>query len=117
MTGEGQGHVAPAPIVAAAAPFLSAGALRLRGEAVVKIEAWVALQRTQNRAVRKNNRGSHQVPRPVRAAFDPAGVEEHQVPSQFRPGVIGVGGVEIADVIGRVPVGHIAHAPEDLRDR
>ena len=44
VTGEGQGHVAPAPIVSAAAPFLSAGALRLRGEAVVKVEAWVALQ-------------------------------------------------------------------------
>ena len=104
MAGEREGHVPPAPVVAAAAPFLGAGALGLRRVAVVEVEARVALQRVQHRAVGEDERRADEVPAPVAAALDLGGVEEHQVMAGLGLAVVDVGRVEVADPVGRVRV-------------
>src|SRR2546426_3077396 len=46
-----QRHVLPAPVIAAAAPFLSARALGLRGVAIVEKEARVAFEGAEDGAI------------------------------------------------------------------
>src|SRR5271157_2741955 len=114
MACEGQRHVAPAPVVAAAAPLLRPGALSLRGEAVVEEEARVALQRGEVGLAREDERRSRQMPGPFLAALELAGVEQDQILAGLWPGMVGVGGVEIRDVVGRVVVGRVTHTPENF---
>ena len=76
MAGEGQGHVAPAPIIATAAPFLRAGALGLWCLTVIKEKARVAFERVEHGAVREYPGGANEMARPIAAAFGVARVEQ-----------------------------------------
>ena len=51
---EGEGHVAFAPVIAAAAPFLRASALGLRGQAVVEEKSRVSFERGEFCAMGEN---------------------------------------------------------------
>src|SRR6266849_5075569 len=51
MAGKRQRHVLSSPIIAAPAPFLGAGAVSLRREAVVEEEPWITLKRVQRGAI------------------------------------------------------------------
>jgi hypothetical protein len=104
-------HVLPAPVVPAAAPFLGAGALRLRREAVIEIESRIAFQRVQVRAMREDPRGAHQMAGPIGASFGLARVQQEQVLARFRRRVIAIRGMEVPDVAGRIFVWHVTHRP------
>ena len=116
MSRQRQRGIDAAPIVAAAAPLLGAGALRLRRLAVVEEEARVTLQRAQHRRVRKHDRGAHQLPRPVAAAFDGARIEQHQVLACLRVRMIRVAGVKIPHGIGWIPERCVTQLPLHVGD-
>src|SRR5258706_2928360 len=112
MPGERQGHGASAPVVAAAAPFFGAGALALRSHRIVEIKARVAFERAELGVVGEDERGADEGAGPVAAAFGAAGVEEKEVLAGLRVGaVIGVGSVEVADVICGVGEGDGFYRP------
>ena len=102
MAGEGQGHVLAAPIIAAAAPFLGAGAVGLRRLAVVEEEPRVAFQRVEHGPVGEDPRGADEMSGPIAAALGVARVEEDQVFAGLGIRVIAIGRVEVADVGGRI---------------
>jgi hypothetical protein len=70
-----KGHIALAPVVATAAPFLGACALRLRRLAIVKKEARITLKRRKLRTVREDPGSTDQLAGPVTTALRLARVE------------------------------------------
>src|SRR5690349_9897310 len=113
MSDEGQGHVETAPVIPAAAPFLRAGSLSLRGQAVIEKEARVAFQSPQIVAVSENKRRADEAARPIAARFRIAGIQENKVATRFRIRMVAVGGMEITDVVWRIGVRAQAKAPAD----
>src|SRR6266852_8032024 len=69
MARKRQRHVLSPPIVAAAAPFLGAGAVSLRRETVVEEESRITLERVQRGAIRKSPGSAHEMTGPIAAAF------------------------------------------------
>src|SRR5439155_23705700 len=90
VAGEGQGHVAPAPVIPAAAPFLRARAVGLRRSTVVEKEPRVAFQRVQSCAMGKYPRGADQAAGPFAATLNLARIEQDKVLAGFRARMIAV---------------------------
>src|ERR1035437_360130 len=114
MPGEGQRHVLAAPIISAPAPFLGAGALRLRRLAVVEEEPGIAFQRAEHRAVGEYPGGAHQMPRPIATAFGVARIEEDQILARLGSRVIAIGRVKVADVRRGISIWLATQRPANL---
>src|SRR5690348_9349718 len=100
MAGKWERHVLAAPVIAPTAPFLGAGALRLRRIAIVEIKAGIALKCVQIRLVREDQGCADEAAGPVSAAFGSPRVQEQQIAPFFRMRMIAIGCMEIADVVG-----------------
>src|SRR5437762_2793038 len=79
MASRWKGHVASAPVIAAAAPFFSASSVSLRGLAVIEKESGIAFERVEICAVGENKRCADEIARPVAATFGASRVEKHQI--------------------------------------
>src|SRR4051812_36452101 len=116
MADEGERHTLAAPIIAAAAPFLAAGALSLRRETVVEEETGIAFERGEISVPRECVRGAHDVAGPVAAAFDVAGIEQFQVFAELRKRKVAVGCVEEANPVRRIVISLVANFPTNVVD-
>src|SRR5207248_2803823 len=115
MAGQGQAHVASAPVISAATPFLGPGAISLGSLAIVEEEPRIAFEGIEHAAVRKNPRVSNKIARPVPTPFSLARVQQHQILAWNRIGMVAVGRVKIADLIRASFEGFETNFPLNIR--